>query len=232
MDKVTVYGGLKNQSLKASATNPLVNAYTITSTADSSLGYVFGAAIENPETAMRVALTYHSKINHDIAIVENYTGISATASTLKVSTPESFNLDFQTGIAANTLLFGTIRQAKWTQMSLCPAQYKAATGVCLKEFKNNVTSYTLGVGRKFSDHWSGAFTYGREASNDDKVSALSPANGYNKMGLGVTYTGEQAVVTLGMQKINNGNVAKTSAIAFDMSNNTTLVTALKVGFKF
>jgi long-chain fatty acid transport protein len=232
MDNVTVYGGLKNQSLSASATNPLVAAYTITSTADSSLGYVLGAAIENPETAMRIALTYHSKINHDIAIVENHGGISATASTLKVTAPESFNLDFQTGIAANTLLFGTIRQAKWTQMSLCPAQYKAATGVCLKEFKNNVTSYTLGVGRKFSDHWSGAFTYGREASNDDKVSALSPANGYNKMGLGVTYTGEQAVVTLGMQKINNGNVAKTSAVAFDMSSNTTLVTALKIGFKF
>lgn len=232
MDNVTVYGGLKNQSLSASATNPLVAAYTITSTADSSLGYVFGAAIENPETAMRLALTYHSKVNHDIAIVENYTGISATASTLKVTTPESFNIDFQTGIAANTLLFGTIRQAKWSQMSLCPAQYKAAATVCLKEFKNNVTSYTLGVGRKFSDHWSGAFTYGREASNDDKVSALTPANGYNKMGLGVTYTGEQAVVTLGMQKINNGNVAKTTAVAFDMSNNTTLVTALKVGFKF
>ena len=204
MDNVTVYGGLKNQSLSASATNPLVAAYTITSTADSSLGYVLGAAIENPETAMRIALTYHSKVNHDIAIVENRTGISATASTLKVTAPESFNLDFQTGIAANTLLFGTIRQVKWTQMSLCPAQYKLAASSCLKEFKNNVTSYTLGVGRKFSDHWSGAFTYGREASNDDKVSALSPTNGYNKMGLGVTYTGEQAVVTLGMQKINNG----------------------------
>ena len=120
MDNVTVYGGLKNQSLSASATNPLVAAYTITSTADSSLGYVLGAAIENPETAMRIALTYHSKINHDIAIVENHGGISATASTLKVTAPESFNLDFQTGIAANTLLFGTIRQVKWTQMSLCP----------------------------------------------------------------------------------------------------------------
>ena len=238
MDNVTVYGGLKNQSLSASATNPLVAGYTITSTADSSLGYVLGAAIENPETAMRIALTYHSKINHDIAIVENRTGISATASTLKVTAPESFNLDFQTGIAANTLLFGTIRQVKWSQMSLCPLQYDiaasggTASGLCLKEFKNNTTSYTLGVGRKFSDHWSGAFTYGREASNDDKVSALSPTNGYNKMGLGVTYTGEQAVVTLGMQKINNGNVAKTSAVAFDMSSNTTLVTALKIGFKF
>ena len=88
------------------------------------------------------------------------------------------------------------------------------------------------MGRKFSDHWSGAFTYGREASNDDKVSALSPANGYNKMGLGVTYTGEQAVVTLGMQKINNGDVTIASPKAASMTGNTTLVTALKVGFKF
>ena len=239
MDNVTVYGGLKNQSLSASATNPLVAAYTITSTADSSLGYVLGAAIENPETAMRIALTYHSKVNHDIAIVENRTGISATASTLKVTAPESFNLDFQTGIAANTLLFGTIRQVKWSQMSLCPLQYDirasggvTASGICLKEFKNNTTSYTLGVGRKFSDHWSGAFTYGREASNDDKASALSPANGYNKMGLGVTYTGEQAIVTLGMQKINNGDVTIASPKAASMTGNTTLVTALKIGYKF
>jgi long-subunit fatty acid transport protein len=234
MDNVTVYGGLKNQSLSASATNPLVPAgsYGITSTADSSLGYVLGAAIENPETAMRLALTYHSKISHDIAISETIGSGAAATSTLATKTPESFNIDFQTGIAANTLLFGNIRQVKWTQMSLCPAVYKTNTAGCLKEFKNNVTSYTLGVGRKFSDHWSGAFTYGREASNDDKVSALAPTSGYNKMGLGVTYTGEQAVVTLGMQKINNGNVAKTSAVAFDMSSNTTLVTALKIGFKF
>jgi long-chain fatty acid transport protein len=229
MDNVTVYGGIKNQSLSASATNPLASSYVITSTADSSLGYVLGAAIENPETAMRLALTYHSKINHDIAVSESFGGGAAATSTLKSTSPESINIDFQTGIAANTLLFGTIRQVKWTQMALCPASYKTNVGSCLKEFQNNTTSYMLGLGRKFSDHWSGAFTYGREASNDDTISALSPANGYNKMGLGVTYTGDQAVVTLGMQKINNGNVAVSG---IPMNNNTTVVTALKVGFKF
>jgi long-chain fatty acid transport protein len=56
MDNVTVYGGLKNQSLSASASVPLVDTYTITSTADSSVGYVLGAAFENPEIAMRVAI--------------------------------------------------------------------------------------------------------------------------------------------------------------------------------
>jgi long-chain fatty acid transport protein len=238
MDNVTVYGGLKNQSLSASATNPLLAGYTITSTADSSLGYVLGVAIENPEIAMKVALTYHSKINHDIAIIENHALITATPGTLETTTPESFNLDFQTGIAENTLLFGTIRQVKWTQMALCPAAYKALTnlsappGVCLKEFKDNTTSYTLGLGRKFSDHWSGAVTYGKESASNNKVSALAPTNGYDKMGLGVTYTGEQATVTLGMQKVNNGDVTIASPVPASFTSNTTVVTAVKIGYKF
>lgn len=232
MDNVTLYGGLKNQTLGASATVPLVAGYTITSTADPSLGYVLGAAIENPEIAMRVALTYHSKVSHDIAIVENHAGISATASTLQTETPESINLDFQTGIAADTLLFGSVRQVKWTQMSLCPTQYKGATGSCLKDFKSNATSYTLGLGRKFSDNWSGAVTYGKESAGNNAVSALAPTNGYDKMGVGVTYTGEQAVITLGMQKVNNGDVTIVAPVPASITNNTTIVTALKIGYKF
>ena len=223
LDNVTVYGGLKNQSLEATASVPAAG-YTVTSTADSSLGYVFGAAIENPEIAMKLSLTYHSKINHDISIVEG-----AAPSTLKTTTPESFNLDFQTGIAENTLLFGSLRQVKWTQMALCPDAYKAATGACLKEFKSNTTSYTLGVGRKFSDSWSGAVTYGKESAGNDKPSVLSPTNGYTKMGFGVTYTGAQANITLGMQKVNNGNATATGV---NLTGNTSVVTAVKVGYKF
>ncbi len=61
---------LKIKSLSATA-NVLCDATIhITSTADSSLGYVMGAAIEKPEIAMRVALTYHSKVSHDVTIVE------------------------------------------------------------------------------------------------------------------------------------------------------------------
>jgi len=223
LDSVTIYGGLKNQSLEATAAVPAAG-YTITSTADSSLGYVFGAAIENPEIAMKLSLTYHSKINHDISVVEG-----AASSTLKTTTPESFNLDFQTGIAENTLLFGSVRQVKWTQMALCPAVYKAATTACLKEFKSNTTSYTLGVGRKFSDSWSGAVTYGKESAGNDKPSVLAPTNGYTKMGFGVTYTGAQANITLGMQKVNNGDA---SATGVKLTGNTSVVTAIKIGYKF
>ena len=230
LDNVTIYGGIKNQSLSASATVPLAAAYSITSTADSSLGYVLGAAIENPEIAMKLALTYHTKINHDIAVVENRSGLVNQPSTLSTTTPASFNLDFQTGIAENTLLFGTIRRVQWTQMILAPTVYGAAPiSKTLKSFGKDITSYTLGLGRKFSDSWSGAVTYGSEASEGVVQSALSPTDGYKKMGLGVTYTGEQATITLGMQKVNNGDV---NIALIPMASNTTLVTALKVGYKF
>jgi len=58
---------------------------------------------------------------------------------------------------------------------------------------------------------------------------LSPTNGYTKMGFGVTYTGAQANITLGMQKVNNGNATATGV---NLTGNTSVVTAIKVGYKF
>ena len=231
LDSVTVYGGLKNQSFGAKAVLPVagVGLYTITSTDDSSLGYVLGAAVEKPEIAMRVALTYHSKVSHDVAIVEKSGSATAVASTLSAKTPSSFNLDFQTGIAANTLLFGTIRRVNWTQTVLNPGVYAAYGAGALKKFTQDTTTYTLGLGRKFSDHWSGAVTYGTEAAEGVTGSALGPTDGFSKMGLGVTYTGENATVTLGMQKVNVGDITLGAA---SMAGNTSLVTAVKVGYKF
>jgi long-subunit fatty acid transport protein len=234
LDNITVYGGLKNQTFGASATVPLSAAtvYSITSTPDTSLGYVIGAAIERPEIAMRVALTYHTKVTHDVAIVETLAGAGATTSstTLTADTPSSFNLDFQTGVAANTLLFGTIRSVKWTETELKPGLYSGSTGgLSLKKFTSDTISYSLGLGRKFSDEWSGAVTYGTEAAEGTQGGPLGPTDGYSKMGVGVTYSGEQADITLGVQQINNGN---TDTAAATMSGNTTLVTAVKVAYKF
>ena len=235
LDNVTVYGGLKNQSFEASATVlPSVMAYSITSTPDTSLGYVLGAAIENPEIAMRVALTYHSAVKHDVAVVETSPYGANKASTLSAKTPSSFNLDFQTGIAENTLLFGTIRSVNWTQTLLRPTEYAKYTGSpSLKEFTQDTVSYSLGLGRKFTDQWSGAVTYGTEAKLGGDGSPLGPTDGYSKMGLGITYTGDEATVTLGMQKVNMGDTnAVAASNSASMTGNTSLVTAVKVGYKF
>ena len=63
---------------------------------------------------------------------------------------------------------------------------------------------------------------------------MGPTDGFSKMGLGVTYTGEKAIVTLGVQKVNVGDIslASGSTLKAEMSGNTSLVTAVKVGYKF
>jgi long-chain fatty acid transport protein len=232
-DNITVYGGLKSQSVSASVSNPLVGVYELSTNTDSSIGYVVGAAFEKPEIAMRVALTYHAKVKHDLTIVESFGGAANPSTALSLDTPEAYNLDFQTGIAANTLLFGSIRHAKWTQFLVKPPGYFAAAGSALKEFTADTTTYSLGLGRKFNDQWSGAVTYGTEAAEGTVGGPMGPTDGFSKMGLGVTYTGENAIVTLGVQKVNLGDISLASGpITAEMSGNTSLVTAVKVGYKF
>jgi long-chain fatty acid transport protein len=231
-DNVTVYGGLKSQSVSALVSNPLVGLYELSSNTDSSIGYVVGAAFEKPEIAMRVALTYHSKVEHDLTIVESIGGSPNDPTALSLETPEAYNLDFQTGIAANTLLFGSIRHAKWTQFLVKPPKYFDATsGKTLKEFTADTTTYSIGLGRKFTDQWSGAVTYGTEAAEGTVGGPMGPTDGFSKVGLGVTYTGEKAIVTLGVQKANLGDISL-DPIPTEMSGNTSLVTAVKVGYKF
>ena len=251
-DNVTVYGGLKNQSISATASNPVVGGYSITSEADSSMGYIVGAAVEKPEIALKIALTYHSKVSHDLAISESYLGTdyaTPAESTLSFNTPDAFNLDFQTGIAENTLLFGTIRHVNWKQFELRPGLYETLTrtdpssadsGASLKKFDHNATTYNIGLGRKLSDQWSAAVTYGTESATGDDGSALGPTDGFSKMGVGVTYTGEQMTLTLAVQKASLGDTTipltptgnSTSISQVDMTDNTSLVTAVKVGYKF
>ena len=233
-DNVTVYGGLKSQSVSASVSNPLVGSYGLSTNTDSSMGYVVGAAFEKPEIAMRIALTYHTKVKHDLTIVESFGGVATPSASLSLNTPEAYNLDFQTGIAANTLLFGSIRRAKWTQFLVKPARYFGATGQPLKEYTADTTTYSLGLGRKFTDQWSGAVTYGTEAAEGTVGGPMGPTDGFSKVGLGVTYTGEKAIVTLGVQKVNLGDISLASGAVLkaDMTGNTSLVTAIKIGYKF
>jgi len=244
-DDVTVYAGLKNQSISATNSNPVAAVYTISSNTDSSMGYVLGAAVEKPEIALRVAFTYHSKVSHDLAIVEtNLLGNAALptphSTTTSFKTPEAYNLDFQTGIAEDTLLFGTVRHVKWTQFILKPTIYSGLTsGGALKDFTSNATTYTIGLGRKLNDQWAAAVTYGTEAATGEAGSALGPTDGFKKMGVGVTYTGEKMSVTLGVQKANLGDttipekaLTATTISAVNFTGNTTLVTAVKVAYKF
>lgn len=212
-ENFSVLGGLRYQTLDADITlsglsyiNPLIgpgsglSGYNVDLQNGSGTGYVIGAAYERPDIALRVALTYHSEIENDFDAVESLRGTTVAVGTTTVSSPEAWNLDFQTGIAANTLVFGQIRHAVYSQTILTPDFFGGATGGASITDIEDATSYSIGVGRKFSDAFSGSIALGYEAEeSDDLVSPLSPTNGLVSISVGGQYTMDNLVFSGGIR---------------------------------
>ena len=171
----SVHGGAFMQKLSGQIAS---GAGLLDATSNNEFGGVVGVAYEKPEIALRVALTYFTGVDHELTGTHNFAPTTGT-----VSMPEAFNLDFQTGIAQNTLLFGSVRHAKYDGISL-----DTAGPVNWVNFVDDVTSYELGVGRKLNDNWSVALTLGYSGGADTGTTFLAPAGSATSIGLGASYT--------------------------------------------
>lgn len=177
----SVHGGAFMQKLSGEI---LTGSGLLLAESDNEFGGVAGIAYEKPEIALRVALTYFSGVDHQLTGTHVAFGPSPATGT--VSMPEAFNLDFQTGIAQNTLLFGSIRHAKYDGISLdTTSGFGAVNWV---NFVDDVTSYELGIGRKLNDNWSVALTLGYSDGADTGTTFLAPAGSATSVGLGASYT--------------------------------------------
>lgn len=231
-DNFSVHGGVRVQTIEAVAAVPFVGGYTVNGERDTGVGYVAGVAYERPDIAMRVALTYNSKIKHDVATTE----FGAAMSTTEIETPQSVNLDFQTGIAADTLLFGGVRWVDWSDFDISPAAYATATGgASLVSYEDDVFTYSLGVGRKLNDNWSVSASVGYEKSNGGFASNLGPTDGNKSLALAAIYTRDNMKVTTGIRYVNIGD-AQTAipgfAPAANFEDNDAVAIGVKVGYTF
>ncbi len=233
-ENFSVHGGLRYQSFAAKATVPFVGGYTANGEKDYGIGYVAGVAYERPDIALRVALTYSSEIHHELSTFE--TGGFTGTTTTRVDTPQSVNLDFQTGIAADTLLFGSIRWVDWSDFAIAPFGFNAATGGALVSYDNDTVTYNLGVGRRFNENWSGAISVGYEKENGGFSSNLGPTDGNFSIGLGGTYTSGPIKVTGGVRYIKIGNaqtqLGGSGVAASNFDGNKAVAVGLKVGYSF
>jgi long-subunit fatty acid transport protein len=237
----SVHGGLRYQKSKANvdlrgAAYGPVNGYSVDLASDSALGYVVGVAYERPEIALRVALTYHSAVKHKFTTMETIGGAPiGPVSVTNVKTPQSVNLDFQTGVAANTLVFGQIRWADWSEFKLDPAVFTPLTGGGLISLEDS-TTFTIGVGRKFNDNWSGAFSISYEKKGNPLVSPLAPTNGRIGATLAAVYTNGNMKVTTGINytKLGNANpeTGTPDTARANFRNNKAVGVGVKVGYSF
>jgi long-subunit fatty acid transport protein len=165
-----------------------LNGYNVQLDNGEGTGWLAGVAYERPDIALRVALTYNSEIENSFDTTET-SPLGGGESTTTVSAPEAWNLDFQTGVAQDTLVFGTIRHAAYSQTILSPAVFAQATGGgSITDIKDG-TSYSLGVARRFTDRFGGSIALSYEAADsDDLVSPLSPYTGLFGVTLGGRYS--------------------------------------------
>ena len=186
--KYQTVGGTANVSVPLSAASialgggPVDGDVALARASDTN--FVVGVAYEIPDIALRVAATYETEATFDPGVLAVNLG-NANTGPGEIKTPEVLMLEFQSGVAANTLVFGSIRHAKWSD-----AQVKMSAAFAnaqLSDF-DDVTTYTLGVGRKFSEKFSASISASMDTGDGADASLLSPTGGSTAISLGGKYS--------------------------------------------
>lgn len=237
-NNLSFYGGLRYETLEGVVNDLLVDAnpdpavttlvpYDLSTDTSKELGYVLGVAWEKPEIAARVALTYMSARDHELAGSETINGASVGTNTFTTTIPQSVTLDFQTGVAADTLVFGSVKWTEWSEFDITPV----VLGNPLVAYQDDVWGVTLGVGRRFNETWSGAITLGHETGTGQPSGNLGPTEGQSSIGLGVTYTDGPMKVTTGIRYIALGDTT-TQVIGAEFEDNSAIAAGVRIGYSF
>jgi len=199
-------------------------------------GWLAGVAYERPDIALRVALTYNSAIDNEFDTVETSI-LGATESTTTVTAPEAWNLDFQTGVAADTLVFGSIRYAYYSQTILSPDTFASFTGGASITDISDGAAYSIGVARRFTDSFAGSVAIAYEPESDDfLVSPLAPTNGLLGITVGGRYTMNNIEFSGGIRYTMLGDaepeVGTPDVSQGSFTNNDALSVGLAVAYRF
>ncbi len=211
-----VYGGPVAQRVKADVklrgtAYIAANGYTTHISPDQDYGWIAGMAYSKPEIALKAALTYRSEIEHSAKAAESYPvvdsgaipdpivsalGLSSTRSdSIDITTPESVNFDFQTGINPTTLATAKVRWVPWSDFAIVPSLYndvsKVATqddkGLALVSYDKDQWQVELGLAKRLAPKFAVSGTVGWDSGAGNPVTSLGPIEGYYSVGLGGKY---------------------------------------------
>lgn len=205
----------------------LLSGYDASMKKDGELGWVAGLAFQIPDIALKASLTYRSEIDHELSTSENVGPVDVrtaavgglvqasggqitpamanamvpqfTPGKTGVKTPQSVNLDFQTGVMADTVAFANVRWVDWDGFAIRPNDFgqaldalgqvvPALSGGNLVEYNEEQWSATVGIGRKFNEKWAGNVSVGWDSGVDNPVTTLGPTEGYWNVGLGLQFS--------------------------------------------
>jgi long-subunit fatty acid transport protein len=231
-----LYGGLRAQRIDAKAAIPFLLGYEIDADHDWGWGYLLGAAYERPDIALRVALTYFSEVKHDLDTRESSTVFGTLDDTTSVDTPQSVQLDFQTGVAPGTLLFGFVRWVDWSEFAIAPELYGDITAAflgterALVDYGDDWWTYNLGVGRQLTDALAGSISITYEPDVGGELTTLGPYDGRTTATAALSYDWGQVNLTGGLTYGKLGDA--TNFLQTDFDDGSVWGAGLRVGYTF
>ncbi|TCB78506.1 OmpP1/FadL family transporter [Acinetobacter sp. ANC 4173] len=266
-ENFNIYGGGVYQTVKgdvqlrglAYGGSTTFGGYNAKISEDGAVGWLAGFAYQIPDIALKASLTYRSEIEHKTTIEESsiaplgqnlgtVINLNNGLGETDITTPQSVNLDFQTGIMANTVAFANVRWVNWKDFSIRPYAFGVASklapgypnGFDLVAYTDDQWSTNVGLGRKLNDQWAGNVSVGWDSGAGNPVTTLGPTEGYWNLGLGVQYSPTPATFIaggvkyfwLGDAKAQTGAQFGTSNYVADFSDNDAIAYGLKLGYRF
>jgi len=249
-----VYGGPVVQRVKAdvklrgSAYNA-ATGYTAHISTDQDYGYLAGVAYSKPEIALKAALTYRSEIEHNTNVDETYPVVAALGgdanqgNTIEITTPESINFDFQTGINPTTLATARVRWVPWSDFAIVPPLYnevsKQATnddkGLSLVSYDDDQWVVELGLAKRLTEALAVSGNIGWDSGAGNPVTSLGPIEGYYSVGLGAKYNvTENWAVSAGGKYLWFGDAEgqiPTKDIVSNFEDNDGFILGMKVSYQ-
>jgi long-subunit fatty acid transport protein len=236
-DRFSLYGGPRILKADGKITLSglaygLLNGYHVNFASDEGIGYVAGAAFEIPDIALRASLTYHSSIDLKFNTIDS---LGTPAANTKSELPQSVEISLQSGVSQNTLVFGSFRWSDWSAFELDPPNPFVPNLAQL----DDVYSFELGVGHRFSEKLSASITGILElkGGSDSLVSPLAPTNGRKAISIGGKYkVNDKVDISGGIRYTWLGDglpeTGTPDTRRGTFRNNTAISVGLKLGFHF
>lgn len=223
-----------------------LGTYGIKVDQEPAFGWVAGLAYQIPDIALKAAITYRSEIQHKATAKETTAlpvpSLSTLTSGVEATTPQSVNLDFQTGIAADTLAFANVRWVHWSQFAVKPNLLGNISSIPEPHTRQNLIDYSddqwsanVGLGRKFNAKWSGTAAVGYDSGAGNPITTLGPTEGYWNVGLGAQYSPAEHYFIQGGVKyfwLGDATAQTGQTRVGEFSDNHALGYGMKIGYKF
>lgn len=181
-----------------------LSGYNIKVDEKEAYGWAAGFAYQIPEIALKASVTYRSEIEHNAKSKEtsqlyvpansplgNTSAIDLKNinSDIDAITPQSVNIDLQSGITQNTLAFANLRWVHWDNFVVSPKLLShPLINQNLIDYSDDQYSATVGLGHKINSKWSGTAAVGYDSGAGNPVTTLGPTEGYWSVGLGGQYS--------------------------------------------